>query len=104
MPRSCCSSAMPFMKVDHDDRSAAGRLPDAMDPGFHGARTHWIRGFMAFRRARETYWIRGFMAFLRAPSARLALAPDDPADVLVGGDDPPARRGVRPARLGRLSG
>jgi len=31
------------MKVDHDDRSAAGRLPDAMDPGFHGARTHWIR-------------------------------------------------------------
>jgi hypothetical protein len=54
---------MPLMKVDHDDRSAAGRLPDAMDPGFHGARTHWIRGFMAFRRARETYWIRGFMTF-----------------------------------------
>jgi hypothetical protein len=26
-----------------------------MDPGIHGARTHWIRGFMAFqpdRRAR----------------------------------------------------
>ena len=40
-----------------------GPLPDAMDPGFHGARTHWIRGFMAFRRARETYWIRGFMTF-----------------------------------------
>jgi len=54
------------MKVDHDDRSAAGRLPDAMDPGFHGARTHWAhwnRDFMAFRRARETYWIRGFMTF-----------------------------------------
>ena len=37
------------------DRSAAGSvcwigpLPDAMDPGIHGARTHWIRGFMAFQ-------------------------------------------------------
>jgi len=40
------------MKVDHDDQSAAGRLPDAMDPGFHGARTHCIRGFMAFHRLR----------------------------------------------------
>jgi hypothetical protein len=32
-----------------------GPLPDAMEPGFHCARTHWIRGFMAFqldRRAR----------------------------------------------------
>jgi hypothetical protein len=25
------------------------QLPDAMDPGIHGARTHWIRGFMAFQ-------------------------------------------------------
>src|SRR6266705_192133 len=33
-----------------------------------------------------------------------ALAPDDPAGALVGGDDPPARRGVRPARLGWLPG
>src|SRR6266576_5347255 len=33
-----------------------------------------------------------------------ALAPDDPAGALVGGDDPPARRGVRPARLSRLPG
>jgi hypothetical protein len=24
-----------------------------MDPGFHGVRTHWIRGFMAFRLARR---------------------------------------------------
>jgi hypothetical protein len=35
-----------------------GPLPDAgldaMDPGFHCARTHWIRGFMAFQLARRT--------------------------------------------------
>ena len=35
----------------HGGRSAAGRLPDAVKPGFHGARTHWIRGFMAFQLA-----------------------------------------------------
>ena len=29
-------------------------LPDAMDPGFHGVGTPWIRGFMAFRLARRT--------------------------------------------------
>ena len=34
-----------------------GPLPDALEPGFHCARTHWIRGFIAFqlaRRARAT--------------------------------------------------
>jgi hypothetical protein len=31
-------------------------LPHALKPGFHGARTHWIRGFMAFELARRT-WI-----------------------------------------------
>jgi hypothetical protein len=25
-----------------------------MDSGIHGARTHWIRGFMAFQLARHT--------------------------------------------------
>jgi hypothetical protein len=30
---------------------AAGRLPDAVEPGIHCVRTHWIRGFMAFRRS-----------------------------------------------------
>ena len=60
---------------------------NALDPGFHGVPKH-----------PGTHWIRGFMALHRAPSARLALAPDDPADVLIGGDDPPARRGVQPAR------
>ena len=35
-----------------------GPLADAsrnvMDPGFHGVRTRWIRGFMTFRLARHT--------------------------------------------------
>jgi len=29
------------------------QLPDAMDPGIHGARTHWIPGFMAFQSHRR---------------------------------------------------
>ena len=58
--------------VDHEDRPAAerltgrsqtppersrtppGRLSDALEPGIHGVRTHWIRGFMAFQLARYT--------------------------------------------------
>jgi hypothetical protein len=28
-------------------------LEDALDPGFHGVRTPWIRGFMAFQLARR---------------------------------------------------
>jgi hypothetical protein len=28
-----------------------GPLPDAMEPGFHGLRTPWIRGFMPFQLA-----------------------------------------------------
>ena len=51
--------------VDHEDRPAAERLPnacrtlpdaspDALEPGIHGVRTHWIRGFMAFQLARYT--------------------------------------------------
>jgi hypothetical protein len=28
-------------------------LPDALDPGFHCVRTHWIRGFMTFELARR---------------------------------------------------
>ena len=27
--------------------------PDALKPGFHGVRTHWIRGFMTFDLARS---------------------------------------------------
>jgi hypothetical protein len=33
---------------------AAARCSNAVKPGFHGVRTHWIRGFMAFRLARCT--------------------------------------------------
>jgi len=40
--------------VDHDDWFAAGRLPAAVEPGFHCARTHWIQGFMTFQLARRT--------------------------------------------------
>ena len=29
----------------------AGRRLDALKPGFHCVRTHWIRGFMAFQLA-----------------------------------------------------
>jgi hypothetical protein len=28
-----------------------GPLPDALKPGIHCVRTHWIRGFMAFQLA-----------------------------------------------------
>ena len=31
-----------------------GPLPDALEPGFHCVRTHWIRGFIAFQLARRT--------------------------------------------------
>jgi hypothetical protein len=40
--------------VDHEDRSAAGRLPNEVEPGFHCARTQWDRGFIAFQLARRT--------------------------------------------------
>jgi len=32
----------------------AGRLPDALKPDIQCARTHWIRGFIAFQLARRT--------------------------------------------------
>ncbi|MGH3174229.1 MAG: hypothetical protein ACRDPF_10265 [Streptosporangiaceae bacterium] len=31
-----------------------GPLPDALKPDFQCVRTHWIRGFMAFRLDRRT--------------------------------------------------
>jgi hypothetical protein len=31
-----------------------GPLRDALEPGFHCVRTHWIRGFIAFQLARRT--------------------------------------------------
>ena len=53
MPSSCCWSAMSLsliMKIG----PLPDALPDALDPGFHCARPHWIRGFMAFQLARRT--------------------------------------------------
>ena len=38
---------------------AIGPLPDALKPGIHGVRAHWIRGIHGVR----AHWIRGFMAF-----------------------------------------
>ena len=35
-------------------RPLATRPPDAMKPGIHCARTHWIRGFIGFCLARRT--------------------------------------------------
>jgi hypothetical protein len=31
-----------------------GPLPDAVKPGSQCARTHWVRGFMAFQSTRRT--------------------------------------------------
>jgi hypothetical protein len=39
-------------------RASAGRPLDAMKPGIHCVRTHWIRGFIAFRPARLTRIVR----------------------------------------------
>ena len=33
-------------------------LPDAVKPGIHGVRTHWIRGFMTFELARRIRTLR----------------------------------------------
>jgi hypothetical protein len=34
--------------------AALGPLPDALEPGFHCARTHWIPGFIALQTVRRT--------------------------------------------------
>jgi hypothetical protein len=36
---------------------ASGPLPDAMEPGFHCVRTHWIRGFIAFQLVRRAWTV-----------------------------------------------
>jgi hypothetical protein len=41
----------------HAVRRALVPLPDALKPGFHCVRTHWIRGFMAFELARRTWFV-----------------------------------------------
>jgi hypothetical protein len=55
MPRSRRHSALPLkliMKIG--PLPDAGRTPARTGTGFHCARTHWIRGFMAFQSARGT--------------------------------------------------
>ena len=44
-----------------------GPLPDAMKPGFHCVRTHWIRGFITFQRARRSRMVM-LMVLVRAES------------------------------------
>jgi hypothetical protein len=39
----------PTLDNDGVNCRVIGPLPDAMEPGFHGVRTPWIRGFMAFQ-------------------------------------------------------
>jgi hypothetical protein len=40
--------------LGHHQNAPEPALPDALEPGFHCARTHWIPGFMAFQPARRT--------------------------------------------------
>jgi hypothetical protein len=51
-------SFAPLARVDHEDRSAAGRLPDACRRTGSGLslrqNAHWIKGFMAFQLVRRT--------------------------------------------------
>ena len=44
----CCVYRRPGLPT-----GSGGPRPDARDPGFHGVRARWIRGFMAFRLARR---------------------------------------------------
>ena len=56
------------------------RPPDALDPGFHGVRTQWIRGFIAFQLAWRTQMVRLMVpvgpesGFRRRPAAGYELA------------------------------
>ncbi len=43
-----------MQKVAEELRYRPDAPPDALDSGFHCARTHWIPGFMAFQLARST--------------------------------------------------
>jgi hypothetical protein len=41
-----------------DQAPADGRLPDALKPGIHCVRTHWIRGFITLQPTRRTRIVR----------------------------------------------
>jgi hypothetical protein len=52
---SCSPTRSAKSPDSHGKRDAnLSRLPDAMEPGFHCVRTHWIRGFIGFQLARRT--------------------------------------------------
>jgi hypothetical protein len=57
-----------------------------MKPGIHGARTHWIRGFMAFQSARRTWTV-----MLMVPVTFTPVPADKHSDGLVAAT--PIRRG-----------
>ena len=44
------SRTLPDARPDAAERPPDAR-PNAVKPGFHCARSHWIRGFIAFQRA-----------------------------------------------------
>ena len=62
-----------------------GLLPDAVESGFHGVKTHWIRGFIAFRLARRTrimmlmvpVWPESSIRYLPAVVRCAAWRPED---------------------------
>jgi len=41
---------------------------DALDPGLHGARTHWIRGFMTFQLVRRIRTVMLMVTAIMFPS------------------------------------
>ena len=45
--------ALPDALLDAPEDALLNALEDALDPGFHGVRTRWIRGFMAFQLGRR---------------------------------------------------
>jgi len=48
MPSQLNSVSLMLIMTIGPLRTPARRLPDAMKPGIHCVRTHWIRDFMAF--------------------------------------------------------
>jgi hypothetical protein len=45
---------LPDASPDASPDACADACADAMNPGIHGVRTQWIRGFMTFQLARRT--------------------------------------------------
>ena len=82
-------------------RLATGLLPDALEPGFQGVRTPWIRGFMAFQRVRHQRRARPRGTIVRSgwncpgeptPSAPLLISARTRSCAADRGRPPPAAR------------